>query len=111
MNTQNQIVTDFPSILVSAENERRISQCASAQPRELVKDSSTDKPLRVIARQCTTLTQAERYQNRLYSQYNRVMLTGFPRFSEHGQYVWQVRDRIADKASQASTTQISQENK
>jgi hypothetical protein len=37
-----------------------------------------------------TLKQAERYQNRLYNKYNSVQLVSFPRFSEDGEYVWEV---------------------
>jgi hypothetical protein len=37
-----------------------------------------------------TLAQAERYQNRLYGKYSSVQLVSFPRFSEDGQYIWEV---------------------
>jgi hypothetical protein len=43
-----------------------------------------------ITKTYKTLKQAERYQNRLYNKYNSVQLVSFPRFSEDGEYVWEV---------------------
>ena len=39
----------------------------------------------------SNLKQAERYQNSLYNKYNEVQLVDFPRFSESGVYVWNVK--------------------
>jgi hypothetical protein len=38
-----------------------------------------------------TMKQAESYQNRLYNRYESVRLVSFPRFSEDGEYVWEVK--------------------
>lgn len=43
-----------------------------------------------ITKKYKTLKQAESYQNRLYNRYNTVRLVSFPRFSEEGEYVWEV---------------------
>jgi hypothetical protein len=43
-----------------------------------------------ITKQCKTLKQAERHQNKLYEQYNSVVLVSFPRSIEEGEYVWEV---------------------
>lgn len=44
-----------------------------------------------IAKTFDTLRQAERFQSRLYDKYESVRLVLFPRFSEAGKYVWEVR--------------------
>lgn len=46
--------------------------------------------MKTITKHCTTLKQAERYQNKLYDQYNSVQLVRAPLFSEEGTYQWQV---------------------
>jgi hypothetical protein len=43
-----------------------------------------------LAKHCTTLKQAEQYQNRLYGKYESVRLVRSPRFTEAGLYVWEV---------------------
>jgi hypothetical protein len=47
--------------------------------------------MKTISKQCKTLKQAERYQNRLYEKYQRVRLVKFPWFTEKGSYVWEVK--------------------
>lgn len=43
-----------------------------------------------ITKNFDSLKKAERYQNRLYNQYDIVRLIKAPRFTEDGQYVWNV---------------------
>lgn len=43
-----------------------------------------------IERFFKTIKQAEKFQNRLYSKYPYVQLVSFPRFSEEGQYIWDI---------------------
>ena len=50
---------------------------------------SDDKP-KTIEKKCETLKAAERFQNRLYDQYDSVKLVRFPRYSENGTYAWEV---------------------
>ena len=47
--------------------------------------------MKTIIKNCTTLKQAERFQNGLYEKYNSVKLASAPMFSEAGRYVWQVK--------------------
>lgn len=47
--------------------------------------------MKTISKVCRTLKQAERYQNRLYNQYESVRLVSAPRFSQGGVYVWEVQ--------------------
>lgn len=47
--------------------------------------------MRTITRTFDTLRLAERYQNRLYSQYASVRLVRSPMFGESGTYAWQVK--------------------
>lgn len=44
-----------------------------------------------IRKYYSTLTQAERYQNRLYGRFNSVQLVFSPLFSQSGYYVWEVQ--------------------
>jgi hypothetical protein len=46
--------------------------------------------MKTIIRTFPTLARAERYQQRLYGIYNRVVLIQFPRFGESGEYTWEV---------------------
>lgn len=41
-----------------------------------------------ISKKYNTLKQAENYQNRLYTKYNRVELISYPMFCEYGVYTW-----------------------
>ena len=43
-----------------------------------------------ISRTLKTVQQANRYQWKLYQQWDSVQLVSFPVFSESGQYVWAV---------------------
>jgi hypothetical protein len=43
-----------------------------------------------ITKWFATIKQAERYQMTLYSKWNFVNLLSAPRFSEDGNYTWQV---------------------
>lgn len=45
---------------------------------------------KAITKFYATLKEAERYQDRLYSQYDSVKLVQFPRFGEEGAYSWEV---------------------
>lgn len=47
--------------------------------------------MKAITKTFSTMKEAERFQNRLYNKYDEVRLVSFPRFSEHGQYVWRVK--------------------
>jgi hypothetical protein len=47
--------------------------------------------MKTINKTFKTFRQAERYQLRLYSQYDRVDLVRAPRFCEEGIYTWQVK--------------------
>lgn len=46
--------------------------------------------MQIITKQFETIKQAERFQNSLYSKYNRVRLVSFPVCSENGTYKWEV---------------------
>ena len=47
--------------------------------------------MKTISKTFTTRKQAERYQSRLYNQYDSVTLVKAPMFSESGVYVWNVK--------------------
>lgn len=47
--------------------------------------------MRTISKHFGTLKAAERYQSRLYGQYDHVRAVAWPAFSESGVYVWEVR--------------------
>ena len=47
--------------------------------------------MKSITRYFTTLKQAEQYQDRLYDQYDNVLLVSWPRFCEAGTYAWRVK--------------------
>jgi hypothetical protein len=57
------------------------------------------KPIKMkqISKTYKTLAAAERYQNRLYGQYNIVRLIHYPLMSEDGLYIWNVGGPIARK--------------
>lgn len=59
--------------------------------------------MKKITKYFSTMKDAERYQNRLYGRYHRVHLTSAPRFSEAGNYVWEVekgeRDEVRGDSS------------
>ena len=44
-----------------------------------------------ITKHFATLKKAEAYQNRLYNRYDHVRLVNWPRFTEEGNYEWEVR--------------------
>lgn len=46
--------------------------------------------MKQIKKHCSSLQQAERYQNRLYNKYDSVKLVSFPFCSDEGLYVWSV---------------------
>ena len=46
--------------------------------------------MKKLIRYCATLAEAERYHARLYNRYDRVRLVEFPRWSDAGNYVWEV---------------------
>ncbi len=43
-----------------------------------------------ITKYCQTLRQAERFQNKLYDEYDTVRLVRSPLFEEEGLYIWNV---------------------
>lgn len=45
--------------------------------------------MKTISKYCETLRKAERYQDRLYNQYNHVRLLRGP-LAESGMYIWEV---------------------
>ena len=45
---------------------------------------------KMISREFKSLTAAEKYQNKLYAQYNKVRLVGWPFNSGAGLYEWLV---------------------
>jgi hypothetical protein len=47
--------------------------------------------MKYISKKFESIKKAESYQNRLYGKYNHVKLLTFPRFSESGIYVWEVK--------------------
>ena len=46
--------------------------------------------MKQISKNFPTLKNAQNYMERLYSRYNYVRLSVFPRFSESGEYVFTV---------------------
>jgi hypothetical protein len=48
-----------------------------------------------IARALETIQQANRYQFKLYQQWDSVQLVSAPMFSEAGRYVWEVSGRAS----------------
>lgn len=46
---------------------------------------------RLIYKEYKTIKGAERYMNRLYNEYNYVRLVDFPKDSEKGIYVFEVK--------------------
>jgi hypothetical protein len=46
--------------------------------------------MKTITRRFASLAAAERFQNRLYDQYDCVRLVRFPMFEESGIYAWEV---------------------
>jgi hypothetical protein len=46
--------------------------------------------MKQISKNFTTLKKAQRFMEYLYSRYNYVRLSVFPRFSESGEYVFTV---------------------
>jgi hypothetical protein len=57
----------------------------------ITKQTNTNT-MKAINKYLETMKQAERYQNRLYSQYDTVRLVDFPVLSENGVYKWQVSE-------------------
>lgn len=53
-----------------------------------------------LSKVCKTLKAAERYQDKLDAQYDFVRLIQSPRFTEAGNYIWEVRYR-ADRQTLA----------
>lgn len=47
--------------------------------------------MKTITKTFDTLTQAERFQNKLYDQHDHVRLVRSPRFGESGVYTWEVK--------------------
>ncbi len=45
----------------------------------------------------SNIKAAERFQSRLYDQYNYVRLIDFPLFGEAGVYIWEVKMKIKSK--------------
>lgn len=46
--------------------------------------------MKTITRYCTTIGDAETFQDWLYAKYSTVRLMSFPRFQESGHYTWEV---------------------
>lgn len=47
--------------------------------------------MKYITKQFKTMREAERYLNRLYNKYDHAVLINFPRFSEEGNYTFEVK--------------------
>lgn len=47
--------------------------------------------METIGKHLKSLKEAERYQNRLYNQFDYVRLVSYPLFSEEGDYIWNVK--------------------
>ncbi len=46
--------------------------------------------METITKRFKTIKQAEKYQNSLYNKFPYVVLIDFPKWSEEGQYTWEV---------------------
>jgi hypothetical protein len=44
-----------------------------------------------LSKECQTIKSANRYQNKLYAHYDYVRLIQAPRFTEAGNYIWEVK--------------------
>lgn len=47
--------------------------------------------MKTISKTFESLKEAERYQSRLYNEWDYVKLVQFPIFGESGKYVWHVK--------------------
>lgn len=59
--------------------------------RETALSDKVEHPMTRITKSFATLAQAEAYQQSLYNRFDHVQLVNFPRFSEEGQYTWEVK--------------------
>jgi len=48
--------------------------------------------MKQISKRFNTLWAAEQYQDKLYEEYDHVLLLMAPMFEEAGLYIWQVRE-------------------
>lgn len=48
---------------------------------------------RIITKHYDKLRQAEAYQTRLCNRYDYVRLIGWPRFTNNGNYTWEVKTK------------------
>ena len=54
----------------------------------------TQEGTKHIRKDCKTLKRAEAYQDRLYDIYDKVKLLKSPKYSEDGEYVWEVGGKL-----------------
>ena len=72
----------------------------------LISESSDDEPIeetliggaiKHVKKYCKTLKRAEGYQDMLYNIYDKVKLVKSPKYSEDGEYVWEVGGKFLTK--------------
>jgi hypothetical protein len=51
-----------------------------------------ENAMKRISKNFLTSVMAEMFQSKLYDKYNHVRLVQFPRSSEEGEYVWEVKE-------------------
>ena len=64
------------------------------EPIEETVKLTQEGAIKHIRKDCKTLKRAEAYQDRLYDIYDKVKLVKSPKYSEDGEYVWEVGGKL-----------------